>query len=413
MNETLRAPTRAAFAFIFITVLLDMLAFGLVVPILPRLVVRFEGGNTADAAAILGLFGTVWAVMQLFFSPVLGALSDRFGRRPVVLLSNLGLGLDYVVMALAPNVGWLFVGRVISGITSSSFSTAGAYIADVTPPDRRAARFGMLGVAFGIGFIVGPAVGGLLGSIDLRAPFAVAAALSLANFAYGVFVLPESLPRERRAPFHPRAANPIGALAFLRARPGVVALAAAAFLAGLAHDVLPNLFVLYTDYRFGWDERTVGLALALVGLSSMVVQGLVVGRVVAALGERRALATGLVIGIAGLAIFGLAPTSALFALGIPVWAMFGLVMPSLQGLVTRRVSATEQGRLQGALGSIRAVASVTAPILFTQVFAASVGGSLAGAPFLLGAALLVGSLLLTSRDRGSTASVGATSGAVG
>ena len=399
MSGTLRVHARAGFIFVFITVLLDMLAFGLIAPIFPRLVVRLEGGDTADAATIFGIFGTVWAVMQFVFSPVLGALSDRFGRRPVILLSNLGLALDYIVMAVAPDLAWLFVGRILSGITSSSFSTAGAYIADVTPAERRAARFGMLGVAFGIGFIIGPALGGLLGAIDLRAPFWTAAALSFANFAYGVFVLPESLPRELRAPFHPRAASPIGAIAFLRERPGLAALAAVAFFAGLAHDVLPNLFVLYTDYRYHWDERTVGIALALVGASSMVVQGLVVGRVVAALGERRSLVAGLMVGTVGLTIFALAPTSELFALGIPVWALFGLVMPSLQGLVTRRVAPTEQGRLQGALGSIRAFASMTAPILFTQVFAAAVAGAQLGAPFLLGGALLVASLALTTRDR--------------
>src|SRR5712691_10501933 len=219
--------TRAAFVFIFVTVLLDMLAFGLSAPVFPGLVVRLDGGDTAGGASAFGVFAAVWAAMQFLFSPVIGALSDRFGRRPVILLSNLGLALDYVVMALAPDLAWLFVGRVLSGVTSSSFSTAGAYIADVTPPERRAARFGMLGVAFGIGFIIGPAVGGTLGTIDLRAPFWAAAALSFANFLYGFFVLPESLPAARRVPFRFRAANPIGALAFLRSRPGLPPLATA------------------------------------------------------------------------------------------------------------------------------------------------------------------------------------------
>jgi MFS transporter, DHA1 family, tetracycline resistance protein len=393
--------TRAAFVFIFVTVLLDMLAFGLAAPVFPGLVVRLDRGDTAGGATALGIFGAVWAAMQFVFSPVLGALSDRFGRRPVILLSNLGLALDYVVMALAPDLAWLFVGRVLSGITSSSFSTAGAYIADVTPPERRAARFGMLGVAFGIGFVVGPAVGGALGTIDLRAPFWAAAALSFANFLYGFFVLPESLPPDRRAPFRLRAANPVGAMGFLRSRPGLPLLAAALFLGGLAHDVLPTMFVLYTQYRFAWDAAAIGGALAVVGASSMVVQGLVVGRVVARFGERRALVAGLVIGIGGLLLFGLAPNSAIFLLGIPVWALFGLVNPSLLGLATRLVGPTEQGQLQGAFSSLRAVASVTAPILFTQIFSLALGPLagylIPGATFALGAVLLGGALLAVLR----------------
>ncbi|TMD58462.1 MAG: TCR/Tet family MFS transporter [Chloroflexi bacterium] len=388
--------SRAAFAFVFITVLLDMLAFGLVVPVFPGLIVRLEGGDAAAGASAFGVFAAAWAVMQFFFQPVLGALSDRFGRRPVILLSNLGLGLDYIVMALAPNLAWLFIGRLASGITSSSFSAAGAYIADVTPPEKRAGRFAMLGVAFGVGFIVGPAVGGALGAIDLRAPFWAAAALSLANFAYGFFILPESLPRERRAAFQFQTANPIGALHFVRAHPGLSTLALAAFFAYVAHDSLPATFVLYTQYRFAWDERAVGLALALVGVSSMVVQGLVVGRAVARLGERGALVVGLVVGISAQLIFALAPNTSLFLVGIPVWSFFGLVSPSLMGLATRHVAATEQGRLQGTFGSLHAVAAVIAPLLFTQTFALAVADLraylLPGAAFLFSAVLLAASL---------------------
>ena len=380
-----------------------MLAFGIVAPVFAPLVVRLEGGDTAAAAGMLGLFAAAWALMQFVFSPVQGALSDRFGRRPVILLSNLGLALDYVVMALAPSLAWLFVGRILSGITSSSFATAGAYVADVTPPERRAARFGTLGVAFGIGFILGPAAGGALGTIDLRTPFWAAAALSFANFAYGAFILPESLPPERRAPFRPHAANPIGALAFVRARPALVPLVAASFFAGVAHDVLPNLFVIYSSYRYAWDERTIGISLAVVGVCSIVVQGAVVGRVVARFGERRALVAGLVIGIAGQLVYAFAPNGATFLIAIPIWALFGLVNPSLQGLMTRLVAASEQGQLQGALASLRAVASVTAPILFTQIFALAVGdlrGVLVpGASFVAAAILLVASLAAVSRAR--------------
>ena len=380
-----------------------MLAFGIVAPVFAPLVVRLEGGDTAAAAGMLGLFAAAWALMQFVFSPVQGALSDRFGRRPVILLSNLGLALDYVVMALAPSLAWLFVGRILSGITSSSFATAGAYVADVTPPERRAARFGTLGVAFGIGFILGPAAGGALGTIDLRTPFWAAAALSFANFAYGAFILPESLPPERRAPFRPHAANPIGALAFVRARSALVPLVAASFFAGVAHDVLPNLFVIYSSYRYAWDERTIGISLAVVGVCSIVVQGAVVGRVVARFGERRALVAGLVIGMAGQLVYAFAPNGATFLIAIPIWALFGLVNPSLQGLMTRLVAASEQGQLQGALASLRAVASVTAPILFTQIFALAVGdlrGVLVpGASFVVAAFLLVASLAAVSRAR--------------
>ena len=384
----------AAFIFIFITVLLDMLALGIIVPVLPGLIVFFRGGNTASAAAIYGVFGSVWAAMQFIFSPVLGSLSDRFGRRKVILLSNFGLGLDYLLMALAPTLPWLFVGRVASGITSSSFPTAIAYIADVTPPEQRAGKFGLLGAAFGLGFIVGPTVGGLLASYSLRAPFWVAAALSLANAAYGFFILPESLPENQRSPFHWRRANPIGSLQMLRARPLLLALASAGFLSMLAHDSLPTTFVLYANYRYHWDERAIGLVLGVVGVAALVVQGGLVGRLVAFLGERKALAAGFLSGAAGMAVYGFAPTGAWFMLGVPGTALYGLSNPALQSLMTRQVGPSEQGQLQGANGSMNGIANMSAPILFTQVFALAIGRyknlQLPGAPFILGSLLLVG-----------------------
>jgi DHA1 family tetracycline resistance protein-like MFS transporter len=393
--------SRAAFAFIFVTVLLDMLALGVIIPVLPALVVQFRGGDAASGAAIYGVFGSVWAAMQFVFSPVIGSLSDRFGRRTVVLLSNVGLGLDYVLMAVAPSLAWLFVGRVISGITSSSFSAASAYVVDVTPPDQRAARFGLLGAAFGVGFTVGPTVGGLLGSVNLRAPFWGAAALSLANACYGYFILPESLPPERRSPFHWKHANPIGALNLLRRHPVLTGLALAGFLSMLAHDSLPSTFVLYGNYRYGWTEKTIGLMLGAVGVASMIVQGGLVGRIVAALGEPRALAAGFACGAIGMAIFGLAPTGALFMAGIPLTALYGLASPSLRSLMTQHVGPTEQGQLQGANASIMGMASLIAPLLFTQVFANAVRSSGAwhapGAPFLLAAVLLVAALVAARR----------------
>ncbi len=393
--------SRAAFVFIFITVVLDMIAFGVIIPVFPQLIARIQGVSIADAAPTFGIFGTAFALMQFLSAPVLGALSDRFGRRPVVLLSNLGLGADYVVMAVAPTIPILFLGRVISGVTSSSFTTAGAYVADVTEPSRRAARFGMLGVAFGIGFIVGPALGGILGAIDLRAPFWASAALSFTNFLYGLFILPESLAPERRAPFRPRAANPVGALRFFGSRPLLTTLALAAAFAYLAHDSLPITFVLYSSYRFGFDETTVGLGLTLAGLSSLIVQGLVVGRMVKAVGEHRALLIGLGIGAIGQLLLGLGPIAPIFLLGIPVWSLFGLVVPSLQSIASREVAPGEQGQLQGALGSLRALITLVSPLLYTQVFAAAVGPlawvGVPGAAFVLSALLLAASALVFTR----------------
>ncbi len=242
-------PRRAAFAFIFVTVLLDMLALGMVMPVLPKLVEGFVGGDTERASRIFGVFGTAWALMQFLFSPAQGSLSDRFGRRPVVLLSNFGLGLDYILMALAPTLGWLFAGRVISGITAASISTSFAYIADITPAEKRSARFGLLGAAFGLGFVVGPALGGMLGAWGPRLPFWTAATLSLLNGLYGLFILPESLPRDRRTPFNWRRANPVGSLTLLRSHPRLFGLAGANFLAYVAHNALPTTFVLYAGYR--------------------------------------------------------------------------------------------------------------------------------------------------------------------
>jgi DHA1 family tetracycline resistance protein-like MFS transporter len=391
---------RATFAFVFLVVLLDMLALGIIIPVLPKLVLEFEGGSSADAAAVYGLFGTTWAAMQFLCAPVLGALSDRFGRRPVILISCLGLGLDYVLMALAPTLGWLFLGRLLSGVTSSSYATAYAYIADVTAPGERARRYGFLGGAFGAGFVLGPALGGLLGDVSLRLPFWVAAGLSVAGALYGFFVLPESLPPERRAAFDLRKANPIGAVGMLTSTRSLMALAGITFLYRVAHDSLPSLFVLYADYRYAWTEADVGLALAIVGIVSMIVQVVLVGRVVDRFGERRAMLIGLAFGVVGMSMYGLAPTGGWFLVGILPGSLFGLVYPSLQGLATRMVAADEQGRLQGAMASLTGVAGVIAPLLFTQVFAAAVGPyrdvGIPGAPYLLAATLLLVAMSLVA-----------------
>ena len=279
-------PRKTALAFIFVTVVLDVMALGIIIPVLPKLVESMVGGDTARAAEIYGIFGTAWGVMQFFFAPILGAVSDRYGRRPVLLFSMLGLGLDYVLMAVAPTLTWLFLGRIISGITAASFSTANAYIADVTPPEDRAGAFGLVGAAFGIGFVLGPALGGVMGDLDPRLPFWVAAGLTLANAAYGYFVLPESLPADRRMAFSWTRANPVGSLRLLARHRQLLGLAGVAFLYHLAHVVLPAVAVLYTSYRYGWDGKTMGLSLAAVGVASGIVQAGLIRPTIDRLGER-------------------------------------------------------------------------------------------------------------------------------
>jgi DHA1 family tetracycline resistance protein-like MFS transporter len=323
----------------------------------------------------------------------------------VILLSNLGLGLDYLLMALAPSLSWLFVGRLISGITSASYSTAGAYIADVTPEEERAAKFGMLGAAFGLGFVVGPALGGLLGGISLRLPFYAAAGLSLANALYGFFILPESLPRAKRAPFTWSKANPIGALSLLRSHPRLLGLAAVAFLYHVARDSLPSVFVLYADYRYHWGKRMVGFCLAVVGIASTIVAALLVGPLVKRLGERAALLFGLGFGAFGLGVYAWAPTGGWFLAGIPVLSIWGLAAPAFQALMSRRVEPSAQGRLQGALASMSGITGMIGPILFTQIFTWGISSKwlhLPGAPFWSASLLLCGSLLVallvTTRD---------------
>jgi MFS transporter, DHA1 family, tetracycline resistance protein len=336
--------------------------------------------------------------MQFVFAPLLGALSDRYGRRPVLILSAFGLGVDYMIMALAPNLTWLFIGRVVSGITSASFTVSFAYVADTTPGEKRAGAFGMIGSIWGVGFIIGPLVGGILAGIGPRYPFWGAAALSLASAAYGLVVLPESLSLDHRSPVKLRKANPIGSLSMIRARTGLVGFVTVNFLNFLAFQVLPSVYVLYAAYRYNWGYTMVGTALALVGVCNIIVQGLLVRRVVARLGESITLLIGIVSGTAGFVIWGLAPNSLLFLLAIIFYAPIGFVQPALQGLMTRRVGPSEQGMLQGINGSLMGLTGVIGPTLFTLTFAFFIGTqapiSLPGAPFLLSAVLMIASLLL-------------------
>ncbi len=396
-NPTTAGRHKAALSFVFVVVVIDMIALGIIVPVLPRLILDFSG-DPASAARWIGWFAAAWALAQFFASPVLGALSDHFGRRPVLLLSLVGLGLDYVFMALSPNLAWLFVGRMISGVTAATYSTASAYVADITPPELRAARFGFLGVAFGIGFVVGPLIGGLLGVVDPRLPFWGAAGLCLLNALYGLFVLPESLPKALRSKFSLRLANPVGSFDLYRSNPVLMSLAGVSFLYYLAHQVLQSTWIPYTTYRYGWSSAMNGVALALVGVGSILVQALVVQKFVARYGERGALATGLASAAVGFSIYAVTSNGWVFLAFIVPNALMGLIGPGVQGLMSRAVSGSEQGRLQGANMGLMAIASLIGPILFTEVFARAIGPWKAwapvGAPFYLAAGLMALGLAL-------------------
>lgn len=389
--------SRAAMTFIIVTVLLDFLAFGIIAPVLPDLIKQFEGGNIGRASDMVGYFGLIWNLMQFLFLPVLGAWSDRFGRRPVILISCLGLGLDYIFMAMAPSLKWLFVGRLISGITASNVSTAFAYITDISAPEQRAKRFGMLGASFGVGFVVGPAVGGLLGQYNLRAPFWAAAALSIANFLYGLLVLPESLAKEKRAKTAWHMANPMGSLTLLRSHPELAGMSVVVILYYLAHQALQSVWVLYTEYRYGWNQREIGLSLGLVGVCAVIVSGGLVGPYVKKFGERFSLTSGLFYGVLGFLGFGLAWKGWGALAAIPFIALWGVAGPAMQSLMSQRVDASSQGKLQGAINSLRALTGMAGPVLFTQVFSASIEKNVRvhvpGAAYYLAAALLVGAMV--------------------
>src|SRR6266851_7648771 len=402
MAETTTTPApsagRGAFVFILIMVAFDFLAFGIIAPVLPDLVRQFEGGDFARASVVTGYFGFAWATMQFIFSPILGAWSDRFGRRPVILVSCFGLGIDYIVMALAPSLRWLFVGRIISGITTSNVATAFAYITDVTPPEKRAKQFGLISAAFGIGFIIGPAVGGFLGSINLRFPFWAAAALSLANALYGLFILPESLPPERRAKSAWHMANPLGSLSLLRSHRELAGLSVVVTLYYLAHNSLPSMWALYTEYRYSWSHRDVGNSLTFVGVCAALVSGVLVGPFVKRFGERRSVLSGLLFGVLGFAGFALAARGWIILAVIPFIALWGIAAPAMQSLMSRHVDPSSQGKLQGAINSLRAVTGMAGPPLFTQIFAIAIAPKYAvhlpGAPYFLATLLLLSSLLL-------------------
>jgi DHA1 family tetracycline resistance protein-like MFS transporter len=391
---------QAAIIFVLVTVTLDVLAMGLIIPVLPKLILDFLGGKMTDAANWNGWFALVFALMQFVCSPLLGVLSDRFGRRPVILLSNLGLGLDYVVMALAPTIGWLFLGRIISGITTSSIPTAMAYIADVTPKEKRASAFGMIGMAFGVGFAFGPAIGGLLGSVTPRLAFWVSAGLSLTNWLYGYLFVPESLPTERRQNFSLSRANPVGSLVLLRSHPELWRLAVIQFLAYTAHNVF-SVWVLYAIYRYAWGERTTGFSLMVVGICTGAISALLTGRMVKRFGEKATLYIGQFFGSIGMFVAGIARNSVEFFASIPIISLWNISMPAAQSMMTHRVSEREQGELQGALQSMRSITFIIGPWLFLRVFSWFIDPKhalhLPGAPYYLAAALLFAAMLMSTR----------------
>jgi DHA1 family tetracycline resistance protein-like MFS transporter len=382
---------RAVFAFAFITIMLDMLAIGAIAPVFVPLIQHFMNGDVPRTATVVGILGTCFALMQFLWSPFFGVLSDRFGRKPVMVISGLATALDYSIMALAPTLPWLFAGRILSGIASANATTASAYVADVTPHEKRAASFGMLGAAFGLGFILGPAIGGVLGLLGPRVPFWVAAGMSLANALFGAFVVPESLAREHRSRFTLERANPLGSFGLLKTSPTLLTLGALGFASALAGVVMPSTWVIYVTYRYGWGPSAIGLSLAAVGLTSVLVQALLTGPFVKRFGERAALIWGLTFGCTGLIVCGLAPSGPIFFLGLPFLSLWGLASAAVQSLMTRRVSPAQQGELQGAINSIRGAAALIGPLLFTSAFAFGIAGgrNAPGAAWFTGAVLLI------------------------
>ena len=396
------APRKAALGFIFITLLLDVIGFGIIIPVLPKLITELTGGTLSDASRYGGWLMFAFASMQFLFSPVLGNLSDQYGRRPVLLTALFGFGLDYLFLALAPGITWLFVGRVIAGITGASFTTASAYIADISTPENRAQNFGMIGAAFGLGFIIGPVIGGLLGHYGPRVPFLAAAGLTLLNWLYGFFVLPESLAKENRRPFDWKRANPVGSLRQLRRYPIILGLVGSLVLLYIAAHATQSTWSYFTMYQFGWNEDWVGYSLGAVGLMTALVQGVLIRFINPKLGPKRSVFIGLSFYAVGFLLFAFAGRSwMMFAFLVP-YCLGGIAIPALQGIMAGQVPPTEQGELQGALTSLVSLTSIIGPPLMTNLFSFFTGPQapvhFPGAAFLTGAVLTVGSLLLTMRS---------------
>ena len=368
MSSRVRAPGGHAVAFVAITVLIDTIGLGLIMPVMPTLLMELTGSTVSRAAIYGGWLTFLYAVMQFLFAPILGNLSDRFGRRPVLLAAVGALGVDYLILGFAPNLGWLFLGRAIAGMAGASFTPAYAYIADITPPERRAQNFGIVAAAFGMGFVLGPALGGLLGGLGPRAPFFAAAILSLVNFAYGFFVLAESLPPERRRPFLWRRANPLGTLLQMRKQPVVLGILGALFLWMVGHQVMPSTWAFYATFRFGWSERMIGASLALVGLVMATSQATLLRVLVPRLGERRSALIGIAIAAVGYLGYATATASWMMFAWMGTWFFGAIVMPSTNALMSHRVAPDAQGELQGAVASLYSLSSIVGPPLMTQLF---------------------------------------------
>ena len=388
--------TKHAFAFVWITVLLDMIGLGLIMPILPALLRQLTGSDIAHASIYGGWLFFAYAAMQFFCAPVIGGLSDAYGRRPVLLLAVLGLGVDYALTALSPTIVWLFAGRIIAGIFGASFTTANAYIADVTPPDERGKAFGILGAAFGVGFVVGPAIGGLLGDLGPRVPFFVAAGLSLANFFYGLVMLPETHPVEKRRPLQLSQIHPFGAIGSIPGGKPVRTLVIALFVLFLGSAVYPAVWSFWANARFDWSPRMIGISLASYGVSNIITQAVLVGFFTKRWGERKTAFVGLAITVVCFVLTGLATQSWMIFVVIVVTSPAGIAMPAMNAWMSKLAPDDAQGRLQGSIGAAESLSSIFGPILMSQVFGAC-EHSLPGAPFFVSAALTVAAVFIALR----------------
>ena len=394
-------PGRHALVFIFFTVLIDTIGFGIILPVMPRLLVALTGETTAQVTLIAGFLLATYAVLQFVCGPIMGNLGDRYGRRPVLLISLAAFAFDYLLMGFAPNVAWLFLGRAIAGIAGAVYSPAMAYIADVSPPDKRAQSFGMVGAAFGVGFILGPAIGGLLGSLGPRAPFFAAAALAGVNFLYGCFVLPESLPRERRRKFEWSRANPLGTLLALRRYPAVIAIAGAVFLWQLGHQVYPSTWAFFAKIRFQWSELEIGASLAFVGILMAFTQGYLTGKIVPRIGEHRAILLGVGSGVLSMLMLAFATQSWFAYVAMAAGLLQGLAYPSMNAIMSKQVPANEQGELQGGVASMMSLTTILGPLIMTQTLGrfSAPGAAIyfPGAAFVLASALAILALLVVLR----------------
>lgn len=385
---------RSALTFVFFTILLDTIGLGIVIPVLPELITVLAKVDLPHAALYGGALAFVYAATQFFCAPILGNLSDRYGRRPVLLFSLFAFGVDYLLMSVAPTIAWLFAGRAVAGMAGASYTAATAYVADVTPPERRAQSFGMIGAAFGLGFILGPAIGGLLGGYGPRLPFLVAAGAAFANLALGTFALPESLPLESRRPFSWRRANPLGALLQIRRYPSVLGIASAVFAWQIAHQSLPSSWSYYTLLKFSWSERAVGGSLAFIGLIMSTSQGFLTRALIPRLGgERRAALFGFSAAFVGYTVYAFASHGWQMYLGMTTWLVAGMTYPAMNALMSRAVDKSAQGELQGAVASLASLASIVGPLMMTQLFARY---SAAGAPFRFPGAPFAASALLAA-----------------